>query len=296
MGLFGDDFNDDQALQGAAGGALTGASVGAAAGPWGAAIGGVVGGVGGALLGGFGGGAGSYEDRLKALSNKYGNRRAPQMGPAAQGSLSQFRQNQAALIAQLEAMGRGEGPSAATVQMREAMDRASAAQASGAAGAGGRGVNAGAAYRQAANNTAAITSQGARDTSTLRAQEQYQALQYLAQTVGQARQQDEAMTAFNAAQRNEGARANLVASMQTLGINTDAELKALLAALGVAGPGMGTQIMAGGATAAPMLLQRNPSGGTPAQPPPSDTGGLFGGYTRNADGSTGPITSPSQVG
>lgn len=297
MGLFGDDFNDDQALQGAAGGAMTGAAMGSMAGPYGALIGGAVGGIGGLFLGGYsGGGAKSYEDQLKNLSKKYGSTSAPQ-GTASKGSLSQFRQNQAALIAQLEAMGRGEGPSAAQFQMREAMDRAAGAQASGAAGAGGRGVNAGAAYRQAANNTAAIQAQGARDTAALRAQEQYAALQQLAGVVNQSRVADEQMSMFNASQNNELARANLVASMQALGISTESELKALMAAMGVAGPGMGSQILAGGASAAPMMMQRNPSGGQPGgqAEAPAGGGGLFGGYQRNADGSVGPITSPSQV-
>lgn len=273
-----------QTFQGAAGGAMTGASIGSAAGPWGTAIGGGIGAIAGGLGGYFGSqGSGSYEDRLRQLYEKYSNMQAPQAGSAAQGSTSAFRANQAGLIAQLEAMGRGEGPSAATIQMREAMDRAAGAQASGAAGAGGRGVNAGAAYRNAANNTAAITAQGARDTATLRAQEQFNALQQLGGVIGQGRAADESMSSFNAGQTNQMAQANLEAKLRAMGITTQAQLQALLGAMGAAGPGLGTQLLAGGASALPMMLQRNATpnpGGAPAQG--------FGGGS--------PVTSPSMFG
>jgi hypothetical protein len=139
--------------------------------------------------------------------------------------------------------------------MREAMDRAAAAQASGAAGAGGRGVNAGAAYRQASNNTAAVTAQGARDTATLRAQEQYNAAQQLAQTVAQMRAADEQISQFNAQQTNVTSLANLNAKLSSMGINTDAELKSVLAAMQAHGPGFGTQLMAAGASSVGPALQ-----------------------------------------
>ncbi len=247
------DFS--QGLQGAAGGAMIGGAIG---GPFGALVGGGLG-----LAGGLFGGdpQDQYRKQLEALSAKYGNMKAPQAGPAAQSGYSQFRGNQAALMSQLEAMGRGEGPSAAAIQMREAMDRAAGAQASGAAGAGGRGVNAGAAFRTASNNTAAITAQGARDTATLRAQEQFNALQQLGQVINQGRGADESTNMFNAGQNNDMQRANLTAQLQHMGITTDAQLKALLASMGAAGPGMGTQILAGGASALPFMLQRNSFGG-----------------------------------
>ena len=122
------DYNWGEAGKGAAGGAMSGAAMGSVAGPWGTVIGGVAGGLIGGGMGLFSGDdAGDYEARLKKLSEGYGDRQR-QMGPAAQGSFSQFRSNQAGLIAQLEAMARGQGPSAATMQMREAMDRAAGAQ------------------------------------------------------------------------------------------------------------------------------------------------------------------------
>ncbi len=240
-----------QTFQGAAGGAMAGGAVG---GPIGAAVGGVLGGVAGYF---GGGGSSAYEDQLKKLAAGYGKRTAPQAGPAAQAGNSAFRTNQAGLIAQLEAMARGQGPSAATMMMREAMDKASSAQASGAAGAGGRGVNAGAALRNASNNTMAIQSQGARDAGLMRVNEQLGATSQLGQAVAQGRMGDENTSQFNATQQNTTSANNLQAKLQMLGLNDKAQLEALMGAMGTAGPGLGTQIMAGGATMMPQMLQYN---------------------------------------
>lgn len=223
-------YDWSQGAQGAAGGAAAGTAILPG---WGTAIGAGVG-----LLSGFWGSDGKQEeqDQLKALAQGYGNRTAPQAG------YSQFRQNQAALIAQLEGMARGDGPSAAQQQMQQAMDRAAGAQASAAAGAGGRGVNAGAALRNATNQTAAIQSQGARDTSVLRAQEQANAVSQLGQAIAQGRQADEGVNV-----------ANMGSSLQTMGLDQNGQLQALMAALGLNQPGMGTQLLGAGATAAPVL-------------------------------------------
>jgi hypothetical protein len=240
--------NWNQGFQGAAGGAMAGAAFG----PWGALIGGGIG-LAGGLLGDDG--AQGYEDQLKQLAEQYAKRQAPQAGPAAMAETSSFRQNQAGLIAQLEAAARGEGPSAAALQMREAMDRAVGAQSSAAAGAGGRGVNAGAAQRNATNNSAALMAQGARDTGVLRAQEQMNARGQLGQAIAQGRSADEGISTFNAGAKNQVALANLQAKLQSMGLSDEAQLKALMAAMGAAGPGLGTQIMAGGAQAYPMIMQ-----------------------------------------
>jgi hypothetical protein len=233
------DWSWSQSGQGAAGGALAGASIGAIGGPIGAGIGAGIGGLAGFIGGGLGGDPRqSYQDQLKALADKYGARQAPQAG------MSDFRSNQAGLISQLEAASRGEGPSAAQLQMQQAMDRAAGAQASAAAGAGGRGVNAGAALRQAMNNTAAVQQGAARDTSILRAQEQATARQQLGSVINQARGSDEQMNQFN-----------VTAMLQQLGLNDESQLKALTAALGSVQPGLGTQLMAGGASAFPSALQ-----------------------------------------
>lgn len=283
------DPNLGQGIQGAAGGA----SAGAAFGPWGAGIGGGLG-----LLAGLfgGGGTQAYEGPLKDLAKYYQDRQAPQMGPAAQSGYSDFRQNQAGLVSNLEAMARGEGPSAAALQMREAMDKAAGAQASAAAGAGGRGVNAGAALRQAMNNSAAIMQQGARDTGLMRTNEQLGAIQQLSGTLAQGRAADEGVNMFNAGQTNDAAKANMMAQLQTLGLNDEGQLKALMMAMGAAGPGLGTQLMAGGASAAPGMMQMFGSqGGGGGAGGGGGGGGLFGQFTRNGDGSTGPIISPSQL-
>ena len=241
---------------------------GSFAGPVGAGIGGVLGG----LAGLFGdSGASGYQDTLKRLADQYGNRQAPQLNPSqvSRADYSGFRPDQAGLIAQLKEMAAGNGPSAAAIQMRQAMDRAAAAQASAAAGAGGRGVNSGAAMRTAMNNTAALQSQGARDTAVLRAQEQQSAIQQLGNVINQGRNSDENVNMFNSGQMNAAQLANLQAKLQTMGLDQQGQLAALMAAMGVAGPGLGTQIFAGGASAFPAILQHfygGKGGGTPDQP------------------------------
>lgn len=274
------DFNFNQGAQGAAGGAMAGSAFG----PWGTAIGGGLG-----LLTGFLGANGDdpnkkYKDQLATLAKTMGNRQAPQLtGGPATANYSDARGNQAGLIAQLEAMARGEGPSAAAIQMRDAMDRAVAAQTSAATTATGRGVNPGAAYLNAANMGAALTAQGARDTATLRAQEQINALGQLGQVTGQARAADENTNQFNATNQNNFNLANLQATLQTMGLNDEAQLRALLGIIGAAppGPGLGTQILAGGASALPAILQYNQ--------------GKQQNNNQQPVYSPGPITSPSQV-
>lgn len=243
-------INWSQGLQGAGGGAMAGGAFG---GPFGALVGGALGGLGG-LFGG--GGTDEYAAQLQKLAAGYGRRTAPQ-GNAVQAGQSGLTRNRAGLVSQLEAMARGEGPSAASMQMKDAMDRAAAAQSSAAAGAGGRGVNAGAALRNATNNTAAVQSQGARDTATLRANEQMGAMGQLGNVVGQGINSDNAMSTWNAGAQNQMTQANMQAMLQQLGLNDESQLRALLGAMGGAGPGMGTQILAGGAQAVPGLMQAN---------------------------------------
>ncbi len=293
--------NWSQGFQGAAGGAMAGSAFG----PAGTIVGGVLGGLGG-MFGGSDDPNEKYRKQLEQLAQGYGSRTAPQLGQANQSGYSGFRSNQAGLIAQLEAMARGQGPSAAAIQMREAMDRAAGAQASAAAGAGGRGVNSGAAMRNAMNNTAAIQAQGARDTMTMRSQEQMGAMGQLGQVTAQGRAADENTNQFNAGAQNQFAMANLQAQMQQLGLNDESQLRALMAAMGAPQqPGMGTQILAGGAQALPSILQYRQgqqqnamqqqymaylqSQGNPMQ-------GSLQQYYRPEDGFQGPITSPSQLG
>ncbi len=238
-----------QGAQGAAGGAMAGGAMG---GP----VGALIGGVGGGLMGLFGGNPqDEYQQKLQKLYASYQNRSAPQGGAASQAGQSSLVGNRAALIAQLEAQAHGEGPSAARLQMQDGMSRAVAAQASNAAGAGGRGVNAGAANRMAGNNSAAIMSQGNRDMGVVRAQEQANAMGQLGQNIGQGINSDNQMSQFNTGQTNSRDDLNLALQMQMQQMNQQGSLQALQLGMGSAGPGIGTQIMAGGAQAMPGLMQ-----------------------------------------
>ena len=252
--------NWGQGAQGAAGGAMTGAAIGSVVPGIGTAVGAIGGGlIGGAmgLFGDSGADVGPYRDQLERLARGYGNRTAPQ-GTAVTAGQSQLNANRAGLVASLEAMARGEGPSAAQLQMRDAMDRAAGAQSSAAAGAGGRGVNAGAAYRNAANNSAAIMAQGNRDMGILRAQEQANAMGQLGQVVGQGINADNSLATWNAGAQNQMQQANMQAMLQQLGLNDESQLRALLGAMGgeaSRGPGTGSAILAGGAQAVPGIMQ-----------------------------------------
>lgn len=295
-------WDTGQGVQGAMGGAMAGTAIAPGIGT---AIGAGLG-----LLGGFGGNPNAekeahaaklleYQEMLKQLSAGYGRRTAPKVGPGAYGQNSGFRQNQAGLIAQLEAMGRGEGPSAARMQMQDAMDRAAGAQSSAAAGAGGRGVNAGAAMRGAMNNTAAIQAQGARDTGLMRVNEQMGALNQLGGVIGQGRAADENMSQFNAGVDNQTRMANLQSLLQTMGLNQSGELGALMAAMGISQqgamqpnkPGLGDQLLAGGAAATPGLMQMfgNKPGAASSQPNvPDPWGNTLGGGSAMGTGSFNP--------
>jgi hypothetical protein len=243
-----------QAIQGAAGGALGG---GGYAGLPGALIGGGLG-----FLGGLFGGdpTSEYRKRLMQLEQEFANQNAPQAGAASQAQNSQFRGNQAALISQLEAISRGRGPSLATQQMQQSTQRLAGNQAALASGAAGRGVNSGAAFRQASNATSAIGSQAAADTGMMRTQEQLGALQQLGLNIHGARQQDESNAQFNAGQNNQVMLANLDAQLRAQGVSDQLRMQILMGAMAGAGPGVGTQLLAGGASMFPYLAGQNAAG------------------------------------
>jgi hypothetical protein len=243
------DWSWGQAGQGAMGGATAGMAVG---GP----IGALIGGIGGGLFGGIGGDPQSeYQAMLKRLQAGYQNRVAPQMGQAYQAGQSQLMGNRAQLIAQLEAQARGDGPSAARQQMQQAADRTAQMMASNAAGAGGRGVNAGAAMRNAGNQAANVMQQNNQNMGIMRAQEQLNAVGQLGQNINAGIGQDNAMSQFNAGQMNDRNSLNAQLQMQMLGLNDRSQLQAIQMGMGGAGQGLGTSLMAGGAMAAPMLMQ-----------------------------------------
>jgi hypothetical protein len=239
----------NDALSGAAGGA----AMGSAFGPWGAAAGGLIGGIGGYF--GAGSGQDYYQTQLKKLQAGYQGRQAPQMGPAAQAGPSGLMGNRASMIAQLEAQSRGEGPSAARLQMQQAADRSAQMLASNAAGAGGRGVNAGAAMRNAGNQSANVMQQNNQNMGIMRAQEQLNAMGQLGGAIGQGIGQDNQQAQWNAGAQNDQASLNTQMQMQMLGLNDRSQLQALQMGMGGAQPSLGQSLMAGGATAAPMLMQ-----------------------------------------
>jgi hypothetical protein len=225
--------NWGQGAEGAVGGAMAGSAFG----PWGTVIGGGVGG----LLGLFGSQDpnSQYRNQLAAM----GNMPAPQMGPAAQGQNSWFRQNQARLIAQLEAQAQGRGPSLAAQQLQAGQDRA---QRQGQAqAAASMGPNAALSQFQAANMAGQGAAQANQDAAMARIQEQYNAQNLLGMNINEARGSDEGMSQFNATARNQNAQGNLEAKLAAMGYN----IEALRAAGMLPQPQsmLGDQLLAGGA-------------------------------------------------
>lgn len=261
--------NWGQAGQGAAGGAMAGAAIGSIVPGVGTAIGAVGGGLLGGLAGLFGNnGAADYQTQLQQLAQQYAMRNPPK------AQQSQFRGQQQTLISQLENLATGNGPSVAAQQMQVGQNQASAQEASAAAGAGGRGVNAGAALRQAMNTNAETNQSIVGQTGIARASEEMGAYQELGSTVNQAVQSDN--------QLNES---NVQAYLSSIGLNQQGQMGALGMAMGSAGAGTGGAIMAGGASTMPLLAQY-----LKAQQGPGGLGGGGNGVPQI------PITSPSQLG
>jgi|CXWL01.1.fsa_nt_gi hypothetical protein len=101
---------------------------------------------------------------------------------------NQARGVQTGLIQQLQAQARGDGPSIAQEQLKQATDQNMAQAAAQAAS--GRGAGAGGAAYQVGNQRAAAGQKMAGDSAVLRLQEQMQAQNMLAGVSGQMRGQD----------------------------------------------------------------------------------------------------------
>lgn len=129
---------------------------------------------------------------------------AAQLDPAAQ---AQMRERQIALANQLGAQARGEGPSLARMQMKEATDRG-LAQASQMA-AGQRGLSAGMRARMMNQVAGQTRADAARAAAMGRAQEQMNAQNSLASVLAGARGQDLSMAQQNAALQQQANQANL---------------------------------------------------------------------------------------
>lgn len=175
-------------------------------------------------------------------------RQAPQAGPASQAQTSGFRTNQQDLINRLEALSKGQGPSLAAEQLRQATDRNMKQQSSIAQT--GRG-NAALAGIQASNMSGQLGAQAASDSAVARIAEQQMALQQLGGAINQGRTSDQDLSQFNALQTNYRDQFNIEAQLRARGLD-DAAIQAILAmkmqsAQNAQQQSMGNQLMAGGA-------------------------------------------------
>lgn len=247
-----------------ASGAMGGAAIGSVVPGVGTAIGAGAGALIGGLAGYFGndGGRGDQEARLKAYEDSIKNRTFQQLGRTSTAGASNYEGNRAAMIGYLERMARGEGPSLAQNQMREAMDRSTGAQAGMAQAAAGRGMSAGAAFRNAGNNAAAIQTQGARDTTNARVQEQQGALAQLQGAINTGIGQQNQQAQFNAQQQNQMKVQRLDAYLRQQGMNDAQRLQVLQLYAGQIQPGTGQQIAALGGQAVQLAPILNPAAPT----------------------------------
>lgn len=175
-------------------------------------------------------------------------RAAPQAGPAAVAQTSGFRNNQEELIGRLEAMSKGQGPSLAAEQLRQATDRNMKQQASIAQS--GRG-NAALAGIQASNVSGQLGAQSASDSAVARIAEQQMALQQLGGAINQGRTSDQDLSQFNALQNNYRDQFNIEAQLRARGMD-DEQIRALLqmkmaSAQQKQQSSFGNQLMGGGA-------------------------------------------------
>jgi hypothetical protein len=229
-------YNWEQGLKGGAGGALGGSAFG----PVGTAVGGGI----GLLSGFFGGSQGAQQDRLMAEYQRQMGMAPPQAGPAAQSAYSGFRENQSGLVSRLEAMANGQGPSLAKQQFEQATDRnVRSQQAIAASGRGGP-----LSQLTAANNTAMLGANAAQGSALARTNEQMQAIGQLGGVIAQGRGADEQTNMFNAGETNQTSLANLQARLKAMGMK-DEQILGILNQMGgnANQPGMGDQVLAGGA-------------------------------------------------
>lgn len=171
-------------------------------------------------------GSGARTAQYGQMQKEVGNRQAAlsnsaQLGPAAMaqaaqldgGAQAQMRGRQVGFLDTLDAQLRGEGPSVAQQQMQRGLDSNLAQAASLASVQRGAG-NAGLAQRQLGQQRAAVSQQGAADSSMLRAQEQLSAQGQMGQALAGVRGQDLSFADANAQLQQQAGLANQGAGNQ----------------------------------------------------------------------------------
>lgn len=188
---------------GGAKGAASGAALGSVAGPWGAAVGGAIGGIAG-LFGGDDTPKPQYQDRdriLQLINQGYApGGIANQTAPQLQMGDDPFRRAQLAQMQQLQGIASGQQMGAGELATQRQYANALAAQQAQARMA--RGGNAALAYRNAANQSAALGSSAAGMGQQAALQDQMNAQGLLGQVGASGRAGD-----YNVANANAGYQA-----------------------------------------------------------------------------------------
>ena len=262
---------------GGAKGAASGAALGSVAGPWGAAVGGAIGGIAGLFGGGDDQPKPQYQDRdqiLSLINQGYGpggitRNQAPQL----QMGDDPFRRAQLQQMGQLQGIASGQQQGAGELATQRQYANALAAQQAQARMA--RGGNAALAYRNAANQSAALGSTAAGMGQQAALQDQMNAQGLLGQ-VGQVGRAGD----FNAANAN----ANYQLANNQLNSNNYTALLAQLnsmnggqlgaqAAAAQAGQQRNDALLGAGISAAGQVLAQNArSGQNPAGPVQGNSG------------------------
>lgn len=226
-------MNGSAGAKGALGGAATGAAIGSVAGPWGTAIGGAAGGIIGGLGGLFSGDGeakpAAYQDRdqIMALINAgYGVNGLTGLEPgqvqaqrlATGGGDDPFRNAQLRQLRQLQQISNGQQQGAGELAAQRQYANALAAQQAQARMA--RGTNAALAYRNAANQSAALGSTAAGMGQQAALQDQMNAQSMLGQVGNAGRQGDYNIANANAGYAYNASAANAQNRLSTQALNS----------------------------------------------------------------------------
>lgn len=198
-------LNFSQGGQGALGGAAAGATIGSIFPGIGTGIGAGAGALIGGGLGLFGGdeqGDLRKEQEARLLQALQADKfQGPQLGQFQSGSMGgPFRGGQLQLIGQLQEQAAGRGPSLATAQFQDSLNRGLNAQVAQSQSGVGNPALAG---RGAANAIGGLTQDLAGQAARARVGEQFNARAQLGGLLGQGRGQEQQGSQFNAAQQNQ---------------------------------------------------------------------------------------------